>query len=508
MDVLSPSARRRLRDLRDSGDHAVFRVGLETGLSTGTLWKLFRDGTGDVRVHPASLNRALALLAPRTDLAHARRWVLLADPAGCPAPALLRPEDEREWAARSTKPAEAPLPLPEAGPPPDPGNPEAGGPATRSGHPGVSGHLPPDPPLPRPGLPQTPRYRLPHRALVIPGLIVLAVVVASRALLLWITPVANGQVVSGSSPVGDLWTIRTPAPVTFLRRSPWDATTWICGTAPGADGGALYVVDIVSGAVEQVLRPNVDEVVAVFGERFRDDVSFSCPRAFFANVDGQGMDELIVHWQHAMWYPNILSVFRRDGIRLGAYYHCGHLYGFSFEDLDGDGQSEILVTGTNNSHAYQGATAFILDNEHCHASARDSLGLVDSELPDVALARVIFPQFDKEFMRPGQRLEFHEIQTRHTADGEVRIRLPLYEFGILITLDAGLRPVGSVEMSDATLEYVAAWAEPRRSRFLGGYLTDWLPDYYHYSSLELAASAVQRDPAFTDPRPSGGAGGP
>jgi len=57
---------------------------------------------------------------------------------------------------------------------------------------------------------------------------------------------------------------------------------------------------------------------------------------------------IVTHWQHRGRFLSLISSHNSKGELLSKYIHVGHLSSFKIHDLDGDGNEEIIFSGTNN----------------------------------------------------------------------------------------------------------------------------------------------------------------
>jgi hypothetical protein len=57
---------------------------------------------------------------------------------------------------------------------------------------------------------------------------------------------------------------------------------------------------------------------------------------------------IVSHWQHRGRFLSLISSHNCKGDLLSKYIHVGHLSSFKIHDLDGDGNEEIIFSGTNN----------------------------------------------------------------------------------------------------------------------------------------------------------------
>ena len=65
------------------------------------------------------------------------------------------------------------------------------------------------------------------------------------------------------------------------------------------------------------------------------------------NIDNRGNPEIIVIANHKSNFPGQAALLDSEGRLIGQYWNSGHLMDFNFIDLDKDGVSEIILSGTN-----------------------------------------------------------------------------------------------------------------------------------------------------------------
>jgi hypothetical protein len=96
---------------------------------------------------------------------------------------------------------------------------------------------------------------------------------------------------------------------------------------------------------------------------------------------------------HSVSHPEQIAALDADGRILGEYWHSGHLLHMTTEDLDGDGQPELILAGVDNG--YERATVVVLDPFHLRGASREPpdspVQLQDME-PAAEKAVVLFPR--------------------------------------------------------------------------------------------------------------------
>ncbi|MCK4306013.1 MAG: serine/threonine protein kinase [Candidatus Eisenbacteria sp.] len=330
------------------------------------------------------------------------------------------------------------------------------------------------------------------------GLVALAVVVlmfavwqiARHVLLSRATYVVDGSTITGRAPLlGKLWSYNHESPVRVHTLTPWtDRRMVVYGLdVDGPDAGQIFVRDLTSGKLDWQAGPDLDEIAKVFGPERNGMGAFRCRDIRFVDLNGDGELELLAHYGHKLGSASGVSILTRGGTVIGSYYNLGLLYVIHIEDLDLDGKEEILLAGTNNVPAYQGATIILLDDQHCHGAAVDPLWHLDCSLGDSSLVRVVFPHFEQAYMDllKTTRLVATYLTTTRNAEGDVEISATLGcdRAPHVVTLDQHLNPLG-ITMSDALAVETIEWPQEKREVFLSStHSRNWLARHYRYGVL-------------------------
>jgi hypothetical protein len=77
------------------------------------------------------------------------------------------------------------------------------------------------------------------------------------------------------------------------------------------------------------------------------------------DIDGDGRLETFVLSIQAPDWPCQLAALNASGKRIGEFWNAGHLNDLIFQDLDGDGREEMVVSGVNNE--YKGGCLIVFD---------------------------------------------------------------------------------------------------------------------------------------------------
>lgn len=315
-----------------------------------------------------------------------------------------------------------------------------------------------DPSGPAPG----PRPRRARRAAVFAA--AAALLAAAAAWALASLPVArmdwsaeSSTLVARDGVVGiERWRRDLPERVCVCEESPWSRDVILAGLAGDTgEGGRLLALDRGSGETLWEVRPDLDALSRAFGEAVVNSGNFNCRRIVAPDLDGDGVGELVVHFEHSLWYPAALCCIDSLGRLESQYANCGHIYGLLPVDLDSDGKQELVAAGTNNARAYQGATVFVLDDRHRSGASIDAAAHPESSEPDSALARVVIPQYPRPIMDQMStlRLAGSTIRSFESAAGDVELAVDIgtkYGFKVVVRFDGELHPL-SAAISDEFL---------------------------------------------------------
>ncbi len=231
------------------------------------------------------------------------------------------------------------------------------------------------------------------------------------------------------------------------RVSPWDDDILLVGlAAQRAGGGQLLALDLKSGKTLWDIEPDLAPLAQAFDPQFVYSGAFHCRDILEADLDGDDRREIVVNFIHNKWFPSVVCVVGRDGAVESQYANRGHVYDIHIADTDSDGKDEIICAGTNNAPAYNGATIFILDDEHRTGAAIDPLTSPGCGTPDSSLVRIVIPIWPEEALRAlgtRDRIEAFEARTFNRQDGTVGIQASIghqKDDYYSVDFDAELRP--------------------------------------------------------------------
>ncbi|MFQ5721291.1 MAG: FG-GAP repeat domain-containing protein [Candidatus Aminicenantales bacterium] len=78
------------------------------------------------------------------------------------------------------------------------------------------------------------------------------------------------------------------------------------------------------------------------------------------DIDHDGQKEIIVIAHHNPYFPCQVVLLNSEGKLLGEYWNSGYLQNFAFVDLNGDGRKEVILAGLNNE--WRCPCAVVLDS--------------------------------------------------------------------------------------------------------------------------------------------------
>ncbi|MBU8871773.1 MAG: helix-turn-helix domain-containing protein [Gemmatimonadales bacterium] len=285
-----------------------------------------------------------------------------------------------------------------------------------------------------------------------------------------------------------LWRYETTAKIHICQEAPWDSDILLVGLwFNSPKGGRLVALDRRTGEQLWEIQPDVDQLRDVFGSEVIDTAPFGAHRVMGWDSNGDGTPEGVVNFVHGTYFPSVLCAFDAKGNVFGQYNLNGHVKEIVAWDLNEDGRDELIISGTNNASAYQGATVIILNREHFKGATIDSLAAPHPTMPDSALARVVFPAYPEPFMQhtSSVRLTAQRIQIFRNARGETNISITIGENPlerILVYLDAELHPIRS-DIFDTFRATLQAWPDSLTSNTGPAddkWRANWLATHRHF----------------------------
>lgn len=103
---------------------------------------------------------------------------------------------------------------------------------------------------------------------------------------------------------------------------------------------------------------------------------------------------LVISSNHNWSFPNQIAVIDPTGVMVGEYWHYGHLLRAAQQDLNGDGQPEVLLAGVLDDPSHDQATVVGFDVDHISGSSQAAAGDIhfDSFGPSTEILRILFPK--------------------------------------------------------------------------------------------------------------------
>ncbi len=235
-------------------------------------------------------------------------------------------------------------------------------------------------------------------------------------------------------------------------------------------------------------------------QRYRSSVK----ARMFADLDGDGIDELIVPFaplDHAGL--SRIRVYAGNGSVRGSYYVSGEVTFHLAADFDGDGRDEILLAATSSHPAEQGFSLIVLDQDHLSGASPDLVSDPDCRLADNSLAGVWFPAFDEPIMNALPRGSVKSWETRLLPEGsDDRARFLVWvgtDAPVLLYLDGALKPL-RVEQSDAFRSRVSSRAPDLPATEVANLLSNWSSRYERWGAGRV--DRPQRGEESREPRPA------
>ena len=227
-----------------------------------------------------------------------------------------------------------------------------------------------------------------------------------------------------------LWSQTFSDNVNDLVIRPWDGSVLLVAlSAKTFDGGCLMAFDMNVGTKLWTRYPDLEQMSMAFNPSTVQSGGFFCEEVLLADLDGDGIDELVVHFMHNRWYPAAICVIGKSGNIESQYASLGHIYDIIIQDIDNDGKDEIVIGSTNNNPKYQGASLYILDEDNRSGASLDFLTSVERGVEDGALVRIVVPAWPKFIMETLSldRLDADRIYTYINSDNQVCIQASIGE---------------------------------------------------------------------------------
>lgn len=122
------------------------------------------------------------------------------------------------------------------------------------------------------------------------------------------------------------------------------------------------------------------------------------------NLDDQGTPEIVVIGGHIPYFPSYLVVLDINGNIQGEFWNSGYMIDIVFNDFNGDGRNEIVVSGVNNEYK-QGFLAVFDSNDIRGASPQQNDEYICRDFePSSAKYYIRLPRTDVDLLE--EELEF------------------------------------------------------------------------------------------------------
>lgn len=284
--------------------------------------------------------------------------------------------------------------------------------------------------------------------------------------------------------------------------APWDGAQRYLVVALESEtpqSGALEVVDFRHASDSWAREVAREELVPYYGEDRALASALKCWDFDFADVNGDGQEEIVAVFRSFVYLPSCVRTFDRHGATLGTYWNWGYLEDVYAFDMDKDGRDEVLACGTNN--AWSGATVILLDGTHLSGGSSDERVWTDGRLEDGSVSRLIIPPLPPSVMRAaGDMLRLHARSVRVDPQSagdriSVVIGLPAVHetYGcVTVFMDPLLRPIRVVP-HDTFVRSADRWhaegivdhdaASPKA-------LSDWMSGYRSYGEASRSGKGA------------------
>jgi hypothetical protein len=303
-----------------------------------------------------------------------------------------------------------------------------------------------------------------------------------------------------------VWDSTFANPTSFGVIAPWPGANMVLhGTLPqDSRGGDLVGRDILTGRpLWHIAHPGGNAAdyfpadlirMGRFVPQNSCGARDGCAATCVGDFDGDGVDDIAIRWVFHPWYPGCAAWYTVDPARprklieRARYYTCGRISTMMLHDIDGDGRPGVIVGGTNNARAYQGAMVEFLDADHWDGGSVDSLAgsthwRPDGTLQDGSLARLIFPLYDDaELVRAFgiQRLDVCSLEVRGDTVS-VGIGAGGLVPDLVVRLDTNLDVIDA-HATQGGHDRILAAPEAVRERFNDDYLLAWARRRVHFGA--------------------------
>ncbi|MBU8870561.1 MAG: helix-turn-helix domain-containing protein [Gemmatimonadales bacterium] len=286
------------------------------------------------------------------------------------------------------------------------------------------------------------------------------------------------------------WQREFPDEIAICQPAPWSGDVLLVGLHSNNSGGSrLHALSLRSGNSLWEVQPDVNEIAAAFGRELVFGGGFNCSGLLPADLDGDGTSEILAHFSHTKWFPHALCLIDSKGNLLSQYASMGSIYDLLIIDMDGDKKDEVIGAGTNNARIYQGATVFVLDENHFSGATIDDSVSHGNSIKDGSLMRLVIPQYPAPYMNHMQytRLIAENIETFERENDDFRMTVFVGhdpDRHLIVELDSTLTPLDS-HMSDVfRMEILHSW--PDSLREFGpldpGWRRDWLAHHVRFEA--------------------------
>jgi len=291
-----------------------------------------------------------------------------------------------------------------------------------------------------------------------------------------------------------LWSLDGPH-LQPAKIAPWSASILLVGHRGLSENGyRIYALNMADGDTLWSCQLDLDQMTRVLGKGALDHGNMGLSRTLHADLDGDGVPELLATFIHSNFYPSAILWIGQDGQVRGQYTNHGHLLNMVAEDFNHDGKDEVIVGGTTNVRAYNGASAVILDEDHFSGGSVDSIAHPESPESDGSLLRLVIPNLPSPAMKPfiSQRIFVSSGQFSYDNPDTTRILLNIscdnLRIGIL-TVD----PDGSLvdfHYTDTFMEHLGSYFPDGSEIYESGpghaaWDREWLGRIRRYGALSL-----------------------